>query len=87
VWRRRKGLTCQELVELVTDYLEGELSRADRRRFEAHIDDCPNCREYLAQFREIKAITGTLREEDVDPVAREELLTQFSKWRNESTTG
>jgi anti-sigma factor RsiW len=66
VWRRRKGLTCEQLVELVTDYLEGKLSRTDRRRFESHIDACGNCREYLAQFRETMTLTRTLREEDVD---------------------
>jgi anti-sigma factor RsiW len=80
VWRRRKALTCQELVELVTDYLEGALSRADRARFEAHIDACANCREYLAQFQQTMTITGRLREEDLDPVARQELLAQFSQW-------
>jgi anti-sigma factor RsiW len=81
VWRRRKRLTCQELVELVTDYLEGALSRSDRARFEAHIDACVNCREYLAQFRQTMELTGTLREDDLHPVAREALLAQFGEWR------
>jgi anti-sigma factor RsiW len=79
-------LTCQELVELVTDYLDGALSRADRARFEAHIAACTNCREYLAQFEQTIAVTGTLREDDVDPAARDALLAQFSKWRNESSS-
>ena len=86
MWRRRKGLTCQELVELVTDYLEGALSRADRARFETHIAACENCREYLAQFEQTVAVTGTLREQDLDPVARDALLAQFSEWRNESSS-
>lgn len=85
MWRRRKALTCQELVELVTDYLDGALSRADRGRFEAHIDACGNCSEYLAQFRQTVEITGTLREEDVDAVARKELLAQFQSWHDESS--
>jgi anti-sigma factor RsiW len=85
MWRRRQqGLTCQELVELVTDYLEGALSRRDRARFDEHIAGCTNCREYLAQFRQTIALTGMLREDDVDPAAREALLAQFGEWRNAS---
>lgn len=86
MWRRRRGLTCQELVELVTDYLDGALSRADRERFDAHIAGCGNCREYLAQFEQTIAVTGMLREDDVAPAAREALLAQFNQWRNESSS-
>ena len=82
MWRRRQTLSCQELVELVTDYLEGALSRRDRARFEAHIAACDNCREYLAQFEQTIALTGTLREDDVAPAARDALLAQFAEWRN-----
>jgi len=83
MWRRRQGLSCRELVELVTDYLEGSLSRADRARFESHIAACVNCAEYLAQFKQTIELTGALREDDVDPVAREQLLAQFSEWQRE----
>ena len=88
MWRRqrRRGLTCQELVELVTDYLDGALSRDDRSRFEAHIGACTNCREYLAQFEQTIAVTGTLREDDLEPAARDALLAQFGEWRNESSS-
>lgn len=82
MWRRQPGVTCNELVELVTDYLDGALSRRDRARFEAHIAACTNCREYLAQFQQTIALTGMLREDDLDPVARDTLLAQFSEWRN-----
>lgn len=82
MWRRRQTLSCQELVELVTDYLEGALSRRDCARFEAHIAACDNCREYLAQFEQTIALTGTLREDDVAPAARDALLAQFAEWRN-----
>ena len=82
MWRRRKALTCRELVELVTDYLEGALPRSDRARFEAHIAACGNCAEYLAQFEQTIALTGSLREDDLDPVARDTLLAQFAQWRN-----
>jgi anti-sigma factor RsiW len=85
VMRSRKRLACRELVELVTDYLEGGLSRRDRARFETHIAGCVNCRRYLEQFRETIRLTGTLRESDVSPEAEAELLAQFREWqRSES---
>jgi anti-sigma factor RsiW len=55
-------LTCRELVELVTDYLERILRQQDRARFEAHIAGCANCTRYLEQFRETIRLTGTLRD-------------------------
>jgi anti-sigma factor RsiW len=79
--RRRRGLACIELVELVTDYLEGSLSRSDRARFEAHLGDCHGCTAYLEQFRETIRLTGTLREDDLVPAARDALLEQFRDWK------
>jgi anti-sigma factor RsiW len=79
--RGRKELTCRELVELVTEYLEGSLSRRDRARFEAHLAGCTNCTEYVAQFRETIRLTGTLRESDVSPEAEAALLAQFESWK------
>jgi anti-sigma factor RsiW len=75
-------LTCKELVELVTDYLDGSLSRRDRRRFERHIAGCTNCTEYVAQFRETIRLTGTLREQDVSKAAADELLAVFAAWKH-----
>jgi len=80
-----KPLSCQELVELVTDYLDGTLSRRDRRRFESHIAGCGNCTRYLEQFRQTIAVAGTLHETDVDATARDELLTHFANWKRERT--
>jgi anti-sigma factor RsiW len=77
-------LTCRELVELVTEYLEGSLSRRDRSRFDRHIAGCPNCTAYLAQFRETIRLTGTLRVEDVEPAARDELLETFRSWKSDA---
>jgi anti-sigma factor RsiW len=59
--RRRQPLVCRELVELVTGYLEGALSRGGRTRFEAHLAGCPHCTVYLEQFRESVRLIGTLR--------------------------
>jgi predicted anti-sigma-YlaC factor YlaD len=81
--RRKKSLTCQELVELVTDYLEGALSRRDRVRFDAHIAGCTNCRQYVEQFRETVRLTGTLRESDVSPAAADALLAHFAEWKRD----
>ena len=81
--RRQKKLTCRELVELVTDYLDGTLSRRDRARFEAHLGACTNCTHYVEQFRETVRLTGTLREDDVSPEAAAALLAQFSEWKRE----
>jgi anti-sigma factor RsiW len=81
VLRKPKPLSCRELVELVTDYLDGSLSRRDRARFDAHIAACPNCREYLEQFQETIRLTGTLRESDVSPEAEKALLAEFDAWK------
>jgi anti-sigma factor RsiW len=76
-------LACIELVELVTDYLEGALDRRTRRRFEAHIAGCEHCTAYLEQMRETIRITGRLREDALEPRAREELLAAFRDWKAE----
>jgi anti-sigma factor RsiW len=75
------ALTCKELVELVTDYLEGALSVADARRFELHVAGCGGCAAYLAQLRETIRLTGALAEEGLDPTARDALLAAFRDWR------
>jgi anti-sigma factor RsiW len=81
--RRQKKLTCRELVELVTEYLDGTLSRRDRARFEAHLGACTNCTHYVEQFRETVRLTGTLQESDVSPDAAGALLAQFAEWKRE----
>jgi anti-sigma factor RsiW len=81
-WNRR-GFVCQEMVELVTDYLEGTLSRSQRRRFEAHLADCENCTEYLRQMRTTIRLTGSLSAEDMTPHMREEFTELYRRWRAE----
>lgn len=73
-------LTCKELVEIVSDYLEGALSEGDRERFDAHLADCEGCRRYLDQMRVTIRVVGTLSEEDLDPGARDQLLEVFRAW-------
>jgi anti-sigma factor RsiW len=77
-------LTCQDLVELVTAYLEGALSGDEHARFERHLSICPGCRTYVEQFRETIALTGALRAKEVPPSARDELLAQFHSWKSET---
>ena len=74
-------LSCRELVELVTDYLEGTLPEAERERFEEHLDRCDGCRTYLAQMRQTIAVLGRLPEEAVTPEAERVLLEAFRGWR------
>jgi anti-sigma factor RsiW len=85
--RRRSELSCQEVVELVTDYLEGAMSRSDRRRFERHLRSCPNCSAYLRQMRATIRATGSLSADDLPPVARDELTSLFRHWRSEGSVG
>jgi anti-sigma factor RsiW len=80
---RRRDLVCQQAVELVTDYLEGALSRADRRRYEAHLAGCPDCTEYLAQMRKTIALTGTLTPDDLTPQMRDDFIARYRQWRED----
>jgi anti-sigma factor RsiW len=73
-------IACRELVELVTDYLEGALSPDLRARFDNHIAGCDGCTTYLEQMRETIRLTGTLREQQISPEARVALLHAFRGW-------
>lgn len=70
-------MTCRECVELVTDYLEGRLSPADRERFEGHLAICPGCQNYIEQTKATLGALGRVREEELSPAARAELLHAF----------
>jgi len=74
-------LSCQELVELVTDYLEGALPQGERASFEHHIDGCRGCREYVRQMRQTIELTGCLTPADVGPEAEAALLAAFRDWK------
>jgi len=76
-------LVCQEMVELVTDYLEGALTRSQRGRFEAHLAACEHCTEYLQQMRATIRLTGHLRAEDLTPQMRDEFVDLYRRWRAE----
>ena len=77
-----EALSCQELVELVTDYLEGALSMDERARFEEHLAECQNCVVYLAQMRATIELTGSLTPEGLSREAQEALLRAFRDWKS-----
>jgi anti-sigma factor RsiW len=81
VMGRRRDLSCREVVELVTDYLEGRLSRRDRRRFEKHLSACDGCTRYVEQMRMTIRTLGKLEERDLSRKARAELLDAFRDWK------
>ena len=74
-------MTCRELVELITDYLEGLLCQVERMRFEEHLATCSGCRNYLDQMRRTINTLGRLTEDNLAPVARDELLKLFRNWK------
>ena len=76
-----EDLTCRELVELVTEYLDGALPPGDRDRFEQHVILCDGCASYLDQMRMTIAVTGALTEESITPEAPESLLRVFRDWK------
>ena len=70
-------LSCQELVELVTDYLDGAMPDELRQRFETHISKCGGCSAYLEEMRQTIRATGALTVEAVTPEAEQALLEAF----------
>jgi len=79
-------LTCRELVELVTDYLEGALPPAERARFEAHVAGCDGCEIYVRQMRETIVLVGSLPADALSGEAEDELRAAFRDWRAGSAT-
>lgn len=89
-WQERmkntqQEMACQELVEVITDYLEGTLPASDRVRFDTHLSMCSACREYVEQMRGLIRLNGGLTVETIEPVTRESLLRAFRRWRDAQT--
>lgn len=78
---RPGDLSCQQVVELVTDYLEGRLSRRERRRFERHLKACDGCSNYLEQMRETLRVLGRLDEQHISKRAQQDLLEAFRDFK------
>jgi predicted anti-sigma-YlaC factor YlaD len=73
-------MSCQELVELVTAYLEGGLSPEEHARFEGHLAECGTCQVYLEQMRKTIRLLGRVNPGDLTPEAERELLAAFRSW-------
>jgi anti-sigma factor RsiW len=73
-------LPCSEIVELMTDYIEGAMEPAVSERFERHIANCPPCAEYLQQMRSVTAVAGRLPEEDIPEPTLTALREAFRGW-------
>jgi len=84
--RRRQDLVCRQVVELVNDYLENVLPRAERKRFERHLAGCPHCATYLEQIRVTVATVGRLTPDDFSPEVSQEFTELYRAWRAEGPT-
>lgn len=73
-------LSCQELVELVTGYLEGSLTPEERARFDAHLGECPGCERYVEQMRATIALVGATAGLESRPEVAG-LLEAFRDWK------
>ena len=76
-----EALSCQELVELVTAYLEGALSVEERARFDEHLATCGTCQVYVEQMRTTIRLAGRVTPDDLSPEAERDLLAAFRSWR------
>ncbi|HEY2597043.1 MAG TPA: zf-HC2 domain-containing protein [Candidatus Dormibacteraeota bacterium] len=77
-------MTCRQVVELMTDYLDGALSPEDRARFEEHLAGCDGCTAYLAEMRTTRRVVGRLADESIPKSIEDELLKAFRDWKGET---
>lgn len=75
-------MNCKDLVELITEYLEGAMPPLERERLDEHLTECDGCTSFLDQFRTTIRLTGMLTEEQVPPEARAALLRAFRDVRS-----
>jgi predicted anti-sigma-YlaC factor YlaD len=81
---RNRDLLCQQAIELLTEYLEGTLSRRQKRRLEGHLRACPNCSNYLEQIRITIRLTGAIEPEELTPTAVDDLTDLYRRWQDEA---
>jgi anti-sigma factor RsiW len=75
-----EDLACQEVVEIVSDYLDGTMAPGERRRFEAHLEGCPFCTEYVDQLRAVGGVLRALAADSIDAARRDAVLEAFRGW-------
>jgi anti-sigma factor RsiW len=83
MFRRRRPLSCQQMVELVTEYLDGVMEPRRRARFEAHLAGCDGCTNYVEQFRTTVSVVGRLEVDDVPEPVMAELISAFRSWADD----
>jgi len=74
-------MSCKELVEVITEYLEGTLPEQERARFEYHLGLCPGCQTYLEQMRQTVRAVGRLSDDSLPADIRDQLLSAFRGWK------
>jgi anti-sigma factor RsiW len=72
-------MNCDDVVEMVTAYVEGTLPDVERAAFEAHLAECPGCDRYLAQYRHTIALLGEVPAEALSAPSRRRLLDTFAE--------
>lgn len=80
---RSEPLGCREIVELVTDYLEGSMPAERRLGFEEHVAICPPCRNYFDQFRHTVELGKKIEEDELPANVRDALVEAFRDWRKD----
>ncbi len=80
---RRRQFSCQQMVELVTEYLDGVMEPRRRARFEAHLAGCDGCTNYVEQFRTTVSVVGRLEVDDVPEPVMAELISAFRSWADD----
>ena len=78
----RRALACNEVVELITAYLDGALKRRDRKAFERHLSKCDGCTNYVEQIRITIEAVGRVKEDELPRELRENLVAAFHDWRS-----
>lgn len=78
------AITCREVVALVTTYLDGGLEKGEHELFEAHLAECEDCTQHVRQIQATVVLTGQVRDDDLDPQAREDLMNLYRRWRADS---
>jgi anti-sigma factor RsiW len=80
-WWLRRSIVCRQAVMLMSDYLDGQLSKRDRLRLEAHLGECPHCSEYLEQLRVTIASLGKAEPAMLSDDALHELVDLYRSWQ------
>jgi anti-sigma factor RsiW len=78
-WFRRREVACRRAIELMSDYLDGQLAEPDRVKLERHLDECPHCVEYLAQLRLTIRTLGRVEPTDLSDDALDELVELYRR--------